>query len=253
MIWFLIWIVLAGFVLGVFGWQLLILRQQKQAWQAYAKRHKLEYDAGTFYAAPAIKGDVGGKQIAMYTDSQQTQDLRGQRFVTVIEIEIGSGMPTGAAIGTQNMKSFIDTLVFDRFYTPEHEQWDSSYVLRTRDEKTLRAYLTKERLDALTALFKLKSSSVLYFFDELEAVQRIETTDPLRDVDHMEKIMRRILALAGKLSLTAEERARFDIDAPPAVKEEGQQPPEQQEKEQGDKSKAQGMKEDTPDKENGGQ
>lgn len=205
MVWLILWILLAGFVLGVFVWQLLILREQKQAWEKYSKRHKLEYEAGSFYGAPTIHGEMDNKKLSIYTDSQQTEDMRGQRFITAIEIELGSGMPTGGALGTAGMKNFIETLVFDQTYKPDHKEWKEDYVLRTRDAHKMKRYLTGERLEALMSLFSMKSVSVLYFFDELEAVLRIETTDPLRDADRMEKIIRRILDLTATLSLSEEE------------------------------------------------
>ncbi len=207
--WVAIWVCFTVFVAVFVGWTLLVQFQQKKAWSTYAKRNKLQYDNGTFTGPPTVVGEVGGRNLSLYTGVQQTDDIRGQRFVTVIEFQMGKGMPTGAAIATKEFSGFIQGLIFDETFKPEVTDWDPSYVVRTRYKKNLQAYLTQERQKTIASLFSMKNAAVLFFFDELEAVLRIETSDPLRNDAHLEKIVKRILSAVEVLSPTAEEKKTF--------------------------------------------
>ncbi len=207
--WLAIWGIFAVFIFGFVIWTMAVLYQQKRAWSAFAKRHKLKYDAGTFMGSPTVTGKIKDRLLSLYTGIQQTDDIRGQRFVTVIEFQLGDGMPTGAAISTPQFRSFIDGLIFDETYQPELAEWDKDYVVRTRDEKNLSAYLTKERQQVLHSLFTMKTASVLFFFDELEAVLRVETSDPLRSEAHLNAIIKRLADAAETLSPSKTEKVEF--------------------------------------------
>ncbi|MCB9990971.1 MAG: hypothetical protein H6867_06280 [Rhodospirillales bacterium] len=207
--WLVIWCLFAVFIFVFVGWTAVILFQQKKTWANFAKRHKLEYEAGTIMGSPVVSGMLNERRFSLYTGAQQTDDIRGQRFVTIIEFQMGQGMPTGAAIATMEYLGFVDGLVFDESYDPGIPEWKSSYVVRTRDSKNLQAYLTDERLKLLQGLFSMKGASVLLFFDELEAVLRIETSDPLREGAHLDKIIKRLSDAADKLVPSAVEKERF--------------------------------------------
>lgn len=214
--WIALWFVLSAFVMGVFVWSLRILIQQKRAWAAYAKKRGYEYIGGKMMDPPAVVATVNGMRLSLYTDIQRTNDVRAQRYVTIIEIVLGSGMPTGAAIATKELRPFIDSLNFTDSHTPpDFPEWSPSYIVKTRDTKKLAAYLTQNRLAVLHSLFSMKNSMALFFFDEEECVLRIETPDPLRNVEHLEKIVRRIVDAVEKLRLTEQEKAQWQAQIPP--------------------------------------
>lgn len=189
-----IWIIISLFLLGISGWTVVILRQQKRSWSAFAARHGLEYQKGGFMESPIVRGTLGGFSISLFCDAQQTDDVRGRRYVSVIEIETGSGMPTGAAMGTQEMRAFIETLAFPDIVAFEHEKWLATYVVKTRDAPALKAFMTKERMDALTDVMRMTNVAVLFFFDELAGILHLETVDPLRDPERLDRIMKRLIA-----------------------------------------------------------
>lgn len=207
--WIIIWGVFAVLMIGFAAWNMTIMWQQKQAWKSLADKYKLNYESTGFMNSPNVSGKIDRSYFSLFSGVQRTDDVRGERFVTALEFMIGKGMPTGGALGTARMKSFIDTLIFEDTYVPDIEGWDESYVLRARDEEGIRAYLTKERLEELCRIFKMKNSTVLFFFDELEAVLRIETSDPLRNADHLEKIVNRLRDSVELLIPTAEEKRKF--------------------------------------------
>lgn len=188
---------------------MVVLFQQKKAWAAFAKKHKLKYEPGKMMDSPTVTGVFGERLFSLYTGVQQTDDIRGQRFVTIIEFQMGKGMPTGAAIATKDFMGFVSGLVFTQDYKPELAEWKEDYIARTRDRKNLKVYLTKERQQVLVGLFGMKNAAVLLFFDEIEAVLRIESSDPLRDVEHLDKIVNRIKQAVEVLIPTKEEKKKF--------------------------------------------
>ncbi len=207
--WIFLWVVLSMFVMGVFFWSMFILQQQKRAWFAFAKKSGLKYEAGAYTDPPVVSGMVKGYKITFFTDSLRTQDVRGRRFVTTIEIEMGDGMPTVAALATQDYAEFLSPLRLPLSWQPPGEEWQKNYIIKTRSIDRLTRYLTKARLKVLSDLFAMKNAATLYFFDEQTCILRIETPDPLRDPDRMERIAKRIYSAVDTLLLTPEERRQI--------------------------------------------
>lgn len=205
----LLWALLSAFIIGVFFWSSLILFQQKRAWAAYAKKNGMMYEAQGVFSSPVVSGKTGAHKLSFFTDVQRTLDVRGQRMVTVIEAEMGVGMPAPAALATKDFKGFISGLNLPDTYEPGVADWKTDYVLQTRDAERLKLYLTPERLKILHGLFSMRNAAVLFFFDTEESVLRIETPDPLRDAVHMEKITKRIVDALDKLRPTAAEREQW--------------------------------------------
>ena len=112
--WLAIWALFAAFIVVYVGWTLVVLFQQKKAWAAFAKKNKMKYESPKLTESPVVSGTYGTYQLALYAAVQQTNDMRGQRFVNVIEFQFGKGMSTGAAIATKEFSGFINGLVFDR-------------------------------------------------------------------------------------------------------------------------------------------
>jgi hypothetical protein len=229
--WIFIWVVLSLFILGVFLWSVVILREQKTAWAAFAKKHNLQYTPGKFMESAVVRGKMGGFRVSLFSETQQTEDVRGERYVSVIEVEMGPGMKTGAAIGTGEMKGFIDGLSFGQTYDPQHEKWQPAFILKTKDHVALKDYLNRERLDALMDLFNMNKAAALFFFDEHDCVLHMETSDPLRQADKQDRIFERILNDVRKLAPPDEARnvpqaAPRENDAPPkSDAPEGDAPP----------------------------
>lgn len=249
-IFWLIWFVLSAFVLSVYGWSLKILFDQKAAWKAFAEKHKLTYHADKLTSSPYITGRYKNYRLYAYTGVQTTNDVSGQRFVTIIEIELGHGVPVAGAVGTKNLGTFILNLNFDHEFVPNSPYWDTSYTLKTRNAYAMKAYLTEERLKALCGLFKMNNASVLYFFDDVESVLRIETPDPLRDSGRMGKILDRVYKVLDILIVDEKEAAqlaremkREPVDDAPDEKEDG----DEKEKKAGDDKKAEKKAEKKPD------
>jgi len=209
--WFwLIWLVFSAFILSIYAWSLRVLFQQKKAWKEFAKKYDMEYRPGRLTEPPYITGNYKKHRIFLYTSIQITEGVRGQRFVTTIEIELGQGLPVPAALGTKDVGYLILGLRFNMEFVPDSDHWKSSYVLRTTNTAMLHKYLTEERLETLDRLFTMNNAAVLFFFDPVEAVLRIETSDPLKKSEKIEKILDRILHDMKKLKITAKEHKEIE-------------------------------------------
>lgn len=212
--WIFIWLVLSLIILGIFGWSFVILLQQKKCWATYAKRHKLEWAPGKTLESGTVRGTIDGIRISITSRAQQTADVRGERFMSVLEFEMGSGMPTGAAIGTSGMRSFIETLSFQYPYVPTHEKWTGGYICKTRDLQAFAIWFTPVRVNAMLDLFSMRNATVLFFFDELDCVLHVETSDPLRNVDRLERIIHRLLSNIRKLAPEGQMELRPQAEPP---------------------------------------
>lgn len=205
--WIALWALASCFIMGVFLWSAFILFQQKQAWSAFAKKHGLSYVPGKMMEAPSIKGAIFGYQVAFFPDLKATSDQRSERYVTVLEFDIGQGMNTGAVIASKEFATLIAQLSFSHTTKIEFPGWDETRIVRARDVDMLNKYMTKDRLELLHNIMSMKNSSVLYFFDEENAILRIETADPIKDTDRLEKITQKVTSSLGKFRLTEAERA----------------------------------------------
>lgn len=218
--WIFIWLLLSTFVLGVFAWSLRILFQQKAAWKAYAKKMNLTYQDGSrFLSSPVLSGSLGSYGFGLYTEEQKTNDTRGQRFSTILEIALRHGLPVMGAMGTQTMIPIIQSLRLDQTIVPQDKDWNPSWMIRSRHAGMVEQYLTPTRLEIIKKIFRMKVLSALFIFDEQDAVIRIETADPLNDSERLEKIVKSLILHAEGLIVKNEERAALDAlvrTAPPA-------------------------------------
>ncbi|MCB9989511.1 MAG: hypothetical protein H6868_09320 [Rhodospirillales bacterium] len=205
--WVFVWLLLSSFLLGIFFWQSQILWQQKKAWSAFAQKNSLQYIPGKFSEAPSVTGKIGRHHISLFSDSRMMEDMRSRRFMTVVEIVLGCKMPAGGVVATFGMKPFVDTLIFHEEIKPEMEGWGAENLVRTDEEKMMKAFLTPERLKVLQSIFSMKGANAIFLFDKEAVAFRIETADPLHNSERIDKIVKQFLRGADKLSVDKEEYA----------------------------------------------
>ncbi len=199
--------------MGVFGWSLVILQQQKRAWSAFAKKHNLSYLPGKLVEAPAIRGAIFGYQVAFFPDFQATQDQRNQRLITTLEFGLGESGLVGGIVASPDYAAFAASLPYADNIEIDYPGWDKTRIIRTDNPDLFRKYLTPERLEFLQGVMAMKNSTVLMYFDEVDAILHIETTDPIRDAGRMEKVVQKITNSFAKMKLSAAERAAYSAPA----------------------------------------
>lgn len=193
--WFFIWILLSIFIIGVTAWSLRILLEQRMTWRAFAKKNNLNFRTGrSFFVSPVVSGTIGPYGFGLFSEERPTNDARGSRFNTVIEIALRQGMPVPGVIGTAGMAPVIESLDnLTQTLTLDDPEWDSQWVIRTTDTTAMETFLTPARRDVIKKVFRMKIMAALFIFDDKDAVFRLETADPLQKLDRLEKIVRMLI------------------------------------------------------------
>ncbi len=207
--WIFLWFVASAFILGVFGWSLVILQQQKRAWSAFAQKHNLSYIPGKVVDAPAMKGAIYGYQIAFFPDFQASQDARNQRLITTLEFDLGEPVLVRGIVSTADYAGFVAEQEMNNSFDIDLPGWDKTRIVRTNQVEAFKKYLTADRLEFLNSVMAMKNSTALIYCDDDRAVLHIETTDPIRNAERFEKIVQKITSSFARLKLNDAERAEF--------------------------------------------
>ena len=205
--WILVWLIVAFIILGATMWSTIILVQQKQAWAAYAKKNNLRFIRGKFFAPAEMNGEIGEYDVSFFTAEQQNLDERKNKFLTVVQVTIDESFVDGFAAVSPEMRPFLESLDTIKKHKPKTKGWDKNNYLSSRNRDVVEAYLTEERLKVITSLLNMKSADVLVLSDESNALIRIETSNPLQQVDQIEKLIKNVFARIEKLKVGEEERA----------------------------------------------
>lgn len=208
-LWILLWLVLSAIILGASGWSAVILLRQKEAWQAFAARHKMTYTPGKFMGPPSLEGFIDKYSISFFTAERQAPDVRNRRFVTVVEITCPEGFIEAAAAGTAEMVPFMENMPNVSPMSIDAAKWEQGSRLFARNRDAVRLYLTPERLEHLTQLLATRNADVIVLFDDDQAVIRLETSDPILDADKAEKIIKRLIHHAQGMRISKQERAEI--------------------------------------------
>lgn len=213
MFWIFIWVVLSAIVIGATLWSLQILLRQKAAWEAYAKRRGMAFNRGTFMGPAEIIGTLDGYKVNFFTAERQTLDMRGKRFVSVIEIQLAEGLFDGGVAGTKEMLTFMQSLTQLHPYTVKKEGWDVAHHIFVRKDEVADAYFTPERIDTFHQVLATRNADVLIVFNHEELIVRMETSDPMMDAEKIDKIVTRQIGLANRMRITKEQRAAIMANA----------------------------------------
>ncbi len=197
---FTVWFLISAVLIGATAWSAHILLTQKRAWEAFAKKHRLVFEKGRFFSSPTVSGHMDGFRVALFAAERQALDVRQRRMLTAMEITFPAGLIDGGAVGTTEMLPFLNSLSALHPYTPDNANWDKSLHFYARNDEAIKAWLTDERVGHIVAIVGTKNSDSLLMFDETQALIRLETRDPLTDVDKMEKAIARLIKHAKGLA-----------------------------------------------------
>lgn len=215
MIWFFVWFVFSAIILGAFAWSMRILLLQKRTWKVFANKNGLTYsNGGRFAAAPSLAGSFAGVEVNLFTDRKVANDARGERFVTVIELQVPTPMPMRGCIYTEEMKALVAPLEWETISVPEHiSGWDRTWGVASNDPAAMTVYMNDSRYDVLKKIFGMKIIAALLVFNYEEAVIRIETIDPLNNAVKLEKIIRSLSQMFERLVASESEIAAMSAVA----------------------------------------
>ncbi len=187
--------------MGTFFWSMAILFRQKQAWSAFAKRHQMTFTPNGFFRSPAMRGVIRGFVTTIFSEEQTTQDNRGRRFRTVVQIDLPVGMPIEGVVTSPELRSFADMMQLSQDIVPSVPDWNKNIVFKTSSVERMLPFLTPERIKTLNAIMSAKSINCIFVYNERETLLRFETADPLDDVEKIEKFVSKTLESAKILSV----------------------------------------------------
>lgn len=209
-IWFLIWLLLSGSLIFFAAWTIYILYMQKKSWRDFARKNQMRFTSGRLFSSPEINGAMEGYTVGVFASEHTTEDARGTRRMTAIEIGMQSRLPVGGVVASGGMLQLAQGLGYNEEVRPEHPGWKTAYLARSSSGNALEAYLTPARVEALTGLMKIKGAWVIYVFQEKETLLRLDTPDPLDTADKIEKMIQKMIAAAKTLELGDGEHANLE-------------------------------------------
>lgn len=204
-IWLLLWVVLSFVLLGATAWSTIILIQQKKAWEAYAKKKSLTFVKGQFFSPCTMEGVIDGYNVSFFSATQQNEDSRKNRELTVMQVNVSEPFVDGIAMGTKEMIPFLQTLDALMPHDIKTGKWNKDHYIRSRNIKAVDAYLTEERVKILGSILSMPNTDVLILVDNNEGVFRFETSNPLTDAKQIENTVDKLFARIKKLVPTKEE------------------------------------------------
>lgn len=179
-----------------------ILFKQKQAWSAFAKKNKLDYDPQSLFKSPIVRGTYRGFYTMLFSEEQPTNDQRGRRFRTIIQMELPGGMPIDGVIVSRDNHTFANNLQdLVEVYAPDFPGWDNGILIRSRNTELLKPYFTDERYRSLISIMTIKSIAAILIFDTNSTYLRFETADPMSDAGKLERMISKIADQAQVLAL----------------------------------------------------
>lgn len=208
-IWFLLWFVLSVILLGATTWSTIILFQQKRAWRAYAKAKGLDYDAGKMFSPCTIEGAIGDYNLAFFTATQQYEDERKNRQLTVMQVTANVPFVEAIAAGTKVMMPFLKSLESTTPHNMEEKKWRKGNLIRSQNKASVNAYLTEERVLMLNQILSMPNADILVLLDQNEGVFRFETSNPLKSEKQIDVVINKLIARIKKLQTETEEQNRL--------------------------------------------
>ncbi|HNQ91648.1 MAG TPA: hypothetical protein PKI93_01820 [Alphaproteobacteria bacterium] len=201
-IWFMIWVFVAVILMGTFFWNMRILMWQKMAWKDFAKKHNMDFSSKGVVASGVISGAFQGFYLTVSSDPQIDEDFRGRRFVTVVQVDLKSSMPTEGVVGSPGLRRFVGDLPLAEEFVPhESSGWNPQALIKAQSAEALNSYFTKERTQALNSLMSVKGVNVLFVFNEKSTLLRFETPDPMDDAAKLDRLVGKILEAAKILTV----------------------------------------------------
>jgi hypothetical protein len=123
-----------------------------------------------------------------------------------MEFGLHRGIPTLGAIFTPMAANIFDGQVMNAPIGIDNDpEWDPAWKIRADNIKVVLNYLTPERKKIIGKLFRMKVLSALVIFNADDMVVRLETADPLDDLDRLEKVTRGVMNQLEPLKASADE------------------------------------------------
>jgi hypothetical protein len=200
-IWLVIWLFLSGALLYFLGWTIYILFRQKTAWKKFAAQKKLRYRSVSLFGPPEMSGTFDNHPVSFFVGEHMAADARSSRKLTAVEVKLASRMPFDAGIASGGMVPVMKHFNFRDELRPDHSKWDKNYIAATSYRMALQAYLTPERIEALTSMMRIRNSWTIFIFRDDTVLLRFDTPDALDTIEKLNKILLKMCSVVNILEL----------------------------------------------------
>lgn len=195
----IVWFMICCAVLSFFGWTTYLLFLQKKTWKFFAEKHKLQYKNEGLLNSPSVYGNYGNGKINLYSEERLTQDVRGRRFITVIEILTEQKCYFEGAITAGSAVELINFIDMEHILTPQSEMWQSNFSAKTNDYEAMKSFLDeKGGMKVLYPMMKNPKNGFVAVFMNNEFLLRFETSNPIVEIEKLERIVKSMLAITSK-------------------------------------------------------
>jgi len=209
-IWVFLWFVLSAILIFFSVWTLHILLQQKRAWRVFADKYKLTYQGGRLFDSPSVSGLYKNYSISLFTGEHAREDIRNNRKLTAIEVEVESALPMEGAIGTHGMADIVRGLDYAHRLKSEEYGWGQEAAIRIDEPAMLQKYLTEERVQALSELMKVVNAWVIFIFVRNKTLLRLDMPNPLQNPKKMDVLLNKMIEVARVMELDKAEKTALE-------------------------------------------
>ncbi len=200
-IWFLLWVFLTVFILGLFFWSFHILLRQKRTWIAFGEKNNLNVQRNALFKSAIVTGNLKGSMFYLYSEEQSINQGASRRFRTIIQFELPAPMPSPGIVASAEAANFARSLGLKESYVPEFESWNKSIVIYADNAELLKPYFTEERCKSLNSLMAIKSIATILIFDPQVTYLRFETADPFDDINKLDRFVSKAIEHVKILSI----------------------------------------------------
>lgn len=197
-IWIVIWVVFALFLLWLFARSLRTVMKQQKAWGQFARKHDLLYQKNAWHKPPSFEGEIKGRRIRLYVDEYVDPVRRVREFRTTIEVYFRNGFPTGLAIGSRAYHSQLQDIENVQPVNLPAAMEFTGLLALARDPGLFQSYIST-RLDTLKGFFGLARAERLLMGHESDGFLIVQSDEALDDVKALNARVKSLFAVAEKL------------------------------------------------------
>lgn len=188
--WIALWVLVSTMIMGIFVWTTKALQDQKKAWKAFALKRGLNFRANGFFESAIVSGNIDHYGFYLASEERPADDVRGRKFVTMIQFSLPSRLPEPGVIGSGSYMDFVRGIEAKEVSLPIESVKNGKAIARTEGSaEALSAYFTPERARVLDTLIAQKGVQVLFLFNREATYLRLETSDPMFSAGQMEKLV----------------------------------------------------------------
>jgi len=200
-VFFYLWVFISLFLLGFWGWTLLVVTQQKRAWKLFAEKRKMRYHDTGMFSTPMVSGAIESYGVSLFASEHSELDARSYKRLTAIEVSLQSNFPFTSVVASGGMVGVVDAFDIRHEYKPTVKGWDNSYVLRTSDLNMAHSYFTDERIKNVVELMKKDKVWVILAIIEDRGILRLDTPYPIDNPKDLDALIKQMIEIARSLEI----------------------------------------------------